>query len=33
MDNQQFYTNRKVRIALASFCALLWGSAYPAIKS
>lgn len=33
MDNQQFFTQRKVRIILASFCALLWGSAYPAIKS
>ena len=33
MDNQQFFTNRKVRIALASFSGLLWGSAYPAIKS
>lgn len=33
MENQQFFTNRKVRIVLATLCALLWGSAYPAIKS
>ena len=29
----QFFTNRKVVFLLATLCCLLWGSAYPAIKS
>ena len=28
-----FFSDRRVVILLASFCCLLWGSAYPAIKS
>ena len=28
-----FFTNRKTVFLLASFCCLLWGSAYPAIKN
>ena len=28
-----FFTDRKTVFLLASFCCLLWGSAYPAIKN
>lgn len=33
MNSHPFFSNRKVVILLASFCCLLWGSAYPAIKN
>lgn len=33
LDTEQFFSNRKVVFLLASFCCLLWGSAYPAIKN
>ncbi|OAA83997.1 DMT family transporter [Clostridium ljungdahlii] len=33
MDNKSFFTNKKVVILLASFCCILWGSAYPGVKS
>lgn len=33
MNTNEFFTNRKVIILLASFCCLLWGSAYPAVKT
>ncbi|MBV4418974.1 DMT family transporter [Clostridium tyrobutyricum] len=33
MDNKKIFTNRKVVILLASFCCILWGSAYPGVKS
>lgn len=33
MDKEKFYTNRKNIIILATICCMLWGSAYPAIKS
>lgn len=32
MDTKKFFTNKKIIILLASFCCLLWGSAYPAVK-
>ena len=32
MDTQLFFSNRKVVFLLASFCCLIWGSSYPAIK-
>lgn len=32
MDTKKFFTDKKVIILLASFCCLLWGSAYPAVK-
>jgi drug/metabolite transporter (DMT)-like permease len=31
--NQQFFTRGWVLVVLASFCCLLWGSSYPAIKN
>ncbi|MDD2844706.1 MAG: DMT family transporter [Rhodoferax sp.] len=33
MNPHPFYSNRKVVVLLAGLCCLLWGSAYPAIKS
>ena len=33
MNPHPFFSNRKVVFLLASFCCLLWGSAYPAIKN
>lgn len=33
MDNKVFFTNKKIVIILASFCCILWGSAYPGVKS
>lgn len=33
MDRSKFYTNRRNIIILATICCILWGSAYPAIKS
>jgi len=33
LNSHPFFSNRKVVILLASFCCLLWGSAYPAIKN
>ena len=33
MNPSPFFTNRKTVFLLASFCCLLWGSAYPAIKT
>jgi drug/metabolite transporter (DMT)-like permease len=33
MNSAVFFTRRKVVFALATFCCLLWGSAYPAIKN
>ena len=33
MNSNTFFTNRKTVFLLASFCCLLWGSAYPAVKS
>ncbi|MEO7253221.1 MAG: DMT family transporter [Casimicrobium sp.] len=33
MNSTVFFTNRKTVFLLASFCCLLWGSAYPAIKN
>ena len=33
MNAHPFFSNRKVVFALATFCCLLWGSAYPAIKN
>ena len=33
LNTSPFFTNRKVVFLLASFCCLLWGSAYPAIKN
>lgn len=33
MITHPFFSNRKVVFLLASFCCLLWGSAYPAIKN
>lgn len=33
MNTHPFFSNRKVVFLLASFCCLLWGSAYPAIKN
>lgn len=32
-NKHPFFSDRRVVILLASFCCLLWGSAYPAIKS
>jgi drug/metabolite transporter (DMT)-like permease len=32
MKPHPFFSDRRVVVALASFCCLLWGSAYPAIK-
>jgi drug/metabolite transporter (DMT)-like permease len=32
LDTKKFFTDKKVIILLASFCCLLWGSAYPAVK-
>ena len=33
MNPHPFFSDRKVVFALATFCCLLWGSAYPAIKN
>lgn len=33
MNSHPYFSNRRVVFLLASFCCLLWGSAYPAIKS
>ncbi len=33
MNQHPFFSDRRVVIVLASFCCLLWGSAYPAIKN
>lgn len=33
MSPHPFFSNRRVVFLLASFCCLLWGSAYPAIKN
>ena len=33
MNTHPFFSNRKVVFLLASFCCLLWGSAYPAVKN
>lgn len=33
MNSHPFFSNRRVVFLLASFCCLLWGSAYPAIKN
>lgn len=33
MDKGKFYTNKRNIIILATICCMLWGSAYPAIKS
>lgn len=33
VDNKVFFTNKKIVIILASFCCILWGSAYPGVKS
>ncbi|MDR2452644.1 MAG: DMT family transporter [Candidatus Accumulibacter sp.] len=33
MNSQQFFSDRRAVVVLATFCCLLWGSAYPAIKS
>jgi drug/metabolite transporter (DMT)-like permease len=33
MNQHPFFSDRRVVILLASFCCLLWGSAYPAIKN
>ena len=33
MSPHPFFSNRRVVVLLASFCCLLWGSAYPAIKN
>jgi len=33
LNSNTFFTNRKTVFLLASFCCLLWGSAYPAVKS
>ncbi|WP_100486306.1 DMT family transporter [Sporolactobacillus pectinivorans] len=32
MDSEKFFTNKKAVILLASFCCILWGSAYPGVK-
>jgi drug/metabolite transporter (DMT)-like permease len=33
LDSASFFTRRKVVVLVATLCCLLWGSAYPAIKS
>ena len=33
LDDNQKYTNKKFVVTIATFCCLLWGSAYPAVKS
>lgn len=33
MNPQSFFSDRRVVVLLASFCCLLWGSSYPAIKN
>ncbi len=33
MDNKRFFTNPRNRVLLATLCVLLWGSAYPAVKT
>ena len=33
MDNEKPYTNKKFVASIATLCCLLWGSAYPSIKS
>ena len=33
MNPKTFFSDRRVVVLLASFCCLLWGSAYPAIKN
>jgi drug/metabolite transporter (DMT)-like permease len=33
MNPRQFFSDRRAVVVLATFCCLLWGSAYPAIKS
>ena len=33
MNSHPYFSNRKVVFLLASFCCLLWGSAYPAVKN
>lgn len=32
MNGEKLFTNRKMVILLASFCCILWGSAYPGVK-
>ena len=33
LDNEKTYTNKKFVASIATLCCLLWGSAYPSIKS
>lgn len=33
MDNKKLLTNRKMVVLIASICCILWGSAYPGVKS
>jgi drug/metabolite transporter (DMT)-like permease len=33
LDNEKIYTNKKFVASIATLCCLLWGSAYPSIKS
>lgn len=33
LDNKKTFTDKKFVTVIASLCCLLWGSAYPAIKS
>ena len=33
IDTHPFFSNRRVVVLVASFCCLLWGSTYPAIKN
>jgi len=33
LDNKKTFTNKKVVALIATLCCLLWGSAYPAVKS
>ncbi|MDP4091194.1 MAG: DMT family transporter, partial [Bacillota bacterium] len=32
MDTRKIFTNKKLIIILSTFCCLLWGSAFPAVK-
>lgn len=32
LSSEKFFTNKKAVILLASFCCILWGSAYPGVK-